>query len=325
MNRKVTIRDIAYLSGVSISTVSRVVSGKSNVSEETRQAVQDAIKKTGYEPNYTARALATKSADTVGVIIDRVPSKGLNNTFFIDSIQSIATTLNKYNKDMLLVFSSSDKSDEDIKVKKLIQSNKIDGIIKLSVQKNDKTLQYLSETETPTVLVGRTDLKNIISVNNDNIKAMKQGVNHLISKGMKKIAFVSGSPEYLVTVDRTTGYKLALEEAGLEYNEDNIFYTSFDIDSGYYIADELLKGDYEAVACTDDSIAFGISKKYTELGKYIEILTFNNSYLADFSDIPFTSVDINASELGRQSVELLLNNNKNIKEMLVETKLIIRS
>lgn len=325
MNRKVTIRDIAYLSGVSISTVSRVVSGKANVSEETRQAVQDAIKKTGYEPNYTARALATKSADTVGVIIDRVPSKGLNNTFFIDSIQSIATTLNKYNKDMLLVFSSSDKSDEDIKVKKLIQSNKIDGIIKLSVQKNDKTLQYLSETETPTVLVGRTDLKNIISVNNDNIKAMKQGVNHLISKGMKKIAFVSGSPEYLVTVDRTTGYKLALEEAGLEYNDDNIFYTSFDIDSGYYIADELLKADYEAVACTDDSIAFGISKKYTELGKYIEILTFNNSYLADFSDIPFTSVDINASELGRQSVELLLNNNKNVKEMLVETKLIIRS
>lgn len=325
MNRKVTIRDIAYLSGVSISTVSRVVSGKANVSEDTRKAVQDAIKKTGYEPNYTARALATKSADTVGVIIDRVPSKGLNNTFFIDSIQSIATTLNKYNKDMLLVFSSSDKSDEDIKVKKLIQSNKIDGIIKLSVQKNDKTLQYLSETETPTVLVGRTDLKNIISVNNDNIKAMKQGVNHLISKGMKKIAFVSGSPEYLVTVDRTTGYKLALEEAGLEYNEDNIFYTSFDIDSGYYIADELLKGDYEAVACTDDSIAFGISKKYTELGKYIEILTFNNSYLADFSDIPFTSVDINASELGRQSVELLLNNNKNVKEMLVETKLIIRS
>lgn len=325
MNRKVTIRDIAYLSGVSISTVSRVVSGKANVNEETRKAVQDAIEKTGYEPNYTARALATRSADTIGVIIDRVPSKGLNNTFFIESIQSIATSLNKYNKDMLLVFSSSDKSDEDEKVKKLIQSNKVDGIIKLSVQKNDKTLQYLSETETPTVLVGRTDLKNIISVNNDNVKAMREGVEHLISKGLNKIAFVSGSPEYLVTLDRTTGYKIALEEAGLEYSEDNIFYTSFDIDSGYYIADELLKGDYEAVACTDDSIAFGISKRYTEVGKNIEILTFNNSYLADFSDIPFNSVDINASELGRQSVELLLNNNKNIREMLVETKLIIRS
>lgn len=325
MNRKVTIRDIAYLSGVSISTVSRVVSGKTNVNEETRRAVLDAIEKTGYEPNYTARALATRSADTIGVIIDRVPSKGLNNTFFIESIQSIATSLNKYNKDMLLVFSSSDKSDEDRKVKKLIQSNKVDGIIKLSVQKNDKTLQYLSETETPTVLVGRTDLKNIISVNNDNVKAMREGVEYLISKGIKKIAFVSGSPDYLVTLDRTTGYKIALEEADLEYSEDNIFYTSFDIDSGYYIADELLKGDYEAVACTDDSIAFGISKKYTEVNKNIEILTFNNSYLADFSDIPFTSVDINASELGRQSVELLLNNNKNIREMLVETKLIIRS
>ena len=258
MNRKVTIRDIAYLSGVSISTVSRVVSGKANVNEETRKAVQDAIEKTGYEPNYTARALATKNADTIGVIIDRVPSKGLNNTFFIESIQSIATNLNKYNKDMLLVFSSTDKSDEDEKVKKLIQSNKVDGIIKLSVQKNDKTLQYLSETETPTVLVGRSNLKNIISVNNDNVEAMREGVEYLISKGLIKIAF-------------------------------------------------------------------GISKKYTEVGKYIEILTFNNSYLANFSDIPFNSVDINAKELGRQSVELLLNNNKNIREMLVETNLIIRS
>ncbi|MDO4604676.1 MAG: LacI family DNA-binding transcriptional regulator [Helcococcus sp.] len=325
MNRKVTIRDIAYLSGVSISTVSRVVSGYANVNEETRRAVQDAIEKTGYEPNYTARALATKNADTIGVIIDRVPSKGLNNTFFIESIQSIATNLNKYNKDMLLVFSSTDKSDEDEKVKKLIQSNKVDGIIKLSVQKNDKTLQYLSETETPTVLVGRSNLKNIISVNNDNVEAMREGVEYLISKGLKKIAFVSGSPEYLVTLDRTTGYKVALENANLKYSEDNIFYTSFDIDSGYYIADELLKGEYEAVACTDDSIAFGISKKYTEVGKYIEILTFNNSYLANFSDIPFNSVDINAKELGRQAVELLLNNNKNIREMLVETNLIIRS
>lgn len=325
MKRKVTIRDIAYLSGVSISTVSRVVSGKANVNEETRKAVQDAIDKTGYEPNYTARALATKSADTIGVIIDRVPSKGLNNSFFIEIVQSIATHLNKYHKDMLLVFSTSDKSDEDEKVKKLIQSNKVDGIIKLSVQKNDKTLKYLSDTGTPTVLVGRTDLDNIISVNNDNIKAMKEGVEYLISKGLKKIAFVSGSPDYLVTLDRTTGYKQALENANIEFDENDIYYTSFDIDSGYYIADELISKGYKAVACTDDSIAFGISKRYTELKKYIDILTFNNSQLADFSDIPFTSVDINACELGKQSVELLLNNDKEIKEMLVDTKLIIRS
>lgn len=325
MKRKVTIRDIAYLSGVSISTVSRVVSGKANVNEETRKAVQDAIDKTGYEPNYTARALATKSADTIGVIIDRVPSKGLNNSFFIEIVQSIATHLNKYHKDMLLVFSTSDKSDEDEKVRKLIQSNKVDGIIKLSVQKNDKTLKYLSDTGTPTVLVGRTDLDNIISVNNDNVKAMKEGVEYLISKGLEKIAFVSGSPDYLVTLDRTTGYKQALENANIEFDENDIYYTSFDIDSGYYIADELISKDYKAVACTDDSIAFGISKRYTELKKYIDILTFNNSQLADFSDIPFISVDINACELGKQSVELLLNNDKEIKEMLVDTKLIIRS
>lgn len=325
MDKKVTIKDIAYLSGVSIATVSRVISGKGKVNEDTKKIVQETVLKTGYEPNYTARALATKNSGTIAVMIDRIPSKGLNNSFFLEALDAIATNLNKYEKDMLLVFSSFDKSDEDQKVKKLVQSNKIDGIIKLSVQKNDKTLKYLASTNTPTVLIGRTELENIITVNNDNVNAMKEGVKFLISKGHKKIAFVSGSPDYLVTYDRNLGYKKALQECGLVFNKNDIFYTNFDIDCGYNVAKDIISKDYDAIACTDDLIAFGIAKKYKEKDKFIDIVSFNNSYFSDLSPFPINSIDINAKKLGKQSVELLLNNKNNIKNLIVDTNLIIRS
>ncbi|MFM1538738.1 LacI family DNA-binding transcriptional regulator [Helcococcus bovis] len=325
MTRKVTIRDVAYLAGVSISTVSRVVSNKVNVNEATRQKVQRAIDKTGYEPNYTARALATKNTDTIAVIIDRTPSKGFGNSFFLDILDAIATRLNFYSKDMLLVFSDGKNSTEYSKVKSLIQSNKIDGVIKLSVQKNDKTIEYLKESGKPTVVVGRPDSKNILSVNNDNSKAMQNAVNFLIKKGAKKTAFVGGNKEYIVTIDRQEGFETALKKHMIKYTHKDIFYTDFSIDAGYEIADKLIEKNYDSVACTDDLIAYGIAKRYNELGRFIKIISFNNTYLSKISNLPFSSVDINAKLLGKEAVDLMMNPEYSKKHTLVDTKLIVRS
>lgn len=325
MTRKVTIRDVAYLAGVSISTVSRVVSNKVNVNEITRQKVQRAIDKTGYEPNYTARALATKNTDTIAVIIDRTPSKGFANSFFLDILDAIATRLNFYSKDMLLVFSDGKNSTEYSKVKSLIQSNKIDGVIKLSVQKNDKTINYLKESSKPTVVVGRPNSKNMLSVNNDNPKAMQNAVNFLIKKGAKKPAFVGGNKEYIVTIDRQEGFELALKKHMINYDENDMYYVDFSIDAGYELADTLIEKEYDSVACTDDLIAYGIAKRYNELGKFIKIISFNNTYLSKISNLPFSSVDINAKLLGREAVDLIMNPQASQKQTLVDTKLIVRS
>lgn len=324
MKRKVTIRDVAYLAGVSISTVSRVVSNKVNVNEETRLKVQKAIDKTGYEPNYTARALATSSTDTIAVIIDRSPTQSFGNSFFLDALDGIATKLSEYKKDILLLFSEENFSDEYSKVKFLIQSNKIDGIIKLSVKKNDQTIKYLHSTGTPTVVVGRPN-EDILYVNNDNVYAMKKAVNHLISNDAKKIAFVGGNKELIVTLDREKGFKSALDEANIFYDDNDIFYEGFTIDSGYEIADTLVKNNYDSVACTDDLIAYGIAKRYNELNKNIKIISFNNTYLAEISPLPISTVDVNAKKLGQEAVELLLSENPNKRHSIIDTNLIIRS
>lgn len=322
MNSKVTIKDIAYLSGVSISTVSRVVSGKKNVNEITRKKVQDVIKKTGYEPNYTARALATKNTNTIAVVLDRSPKQSFRNSFYIEALEAISYELNLHGKDMLLVFSSNNIKKEDNKVKQLIQTNKIDGVIKLSVHQEDQTLQYLVETSTPTVIIGRHDNKNILSVNNNNVEAMEMAVDELINKGNKKIALVTGNKDLTVTIDRMEGYKKSLLRNNLTFSKDDFYSVNFDIDDAYNIADEIFKKDYDAIATTDDLIAFGISKRAKEVNKIYDILTFNNTLLAELSELPLIIVDINPAEIGKKSVELLLDTAPIEKQVIVNTKII---
>ncbi|WP_311487832.1 LacI family DNA-binding transcriptional regulator [uncultured Helcococcus sp.] len=322
MNSKVTIKDIAYLSGVSISTVSRVVSGKKNVNEITRKKVQDVIKKTGYEPNYTARALATKNTNTIAMVLDRTPKQSFTNSFYIEALEAISHELNLHGKDMLLVFSSNNIKKEDNKVKQLIQTNKIDGVIKLSVHQEDQTLQYLVETSTPTVIIGRHDNKNILSVNNNNVEAMEMAVDELINKGNKKIALVTGNKDLTVTIDRMEGYKKSLLRNNLTFSKDDIYSVNFDIDDAYNIADEIFKKDYDAIATTDDLIAFGISKRAKEVNKIYDILTFNNTLLAELSELPLIIVDINPAEIGKKSVELLLDTAPIEKQVIVNTKII---
>lgn len=324
MKSKVTIRDVAYLSGVSISTVSRVVSGKTNVSKDTFNKVQKAIEQTGYQPNYTAKALATNLTDTIAVIIDRTPSQGFENSFFLDALNGIVTKLNEFEKDMILVFTNPEDKHIDQGLKRLINTNKIDACIKLSVVKDDKTLEYLIENDTPTVVVGRVEDSDVMTVNNNNKNAMKSATNHLIEKGNKKIAFVGGSIDYIVTLDRRDGFIEAMDKSNIEFDDNNFYYTEFTKHAGYELSKELIVNGFDAVACTDDLLAYGISKGYFENNKDIDIVSFNNSYLSEIANIPISSVDINSKLLGEEAVNLLFNEN-NDKNIIVKSKLIIRS
>ena len=266
--------------------------------------------------------MATKNTNTIAVVLDRTPKQSFTNSFYIEALEAISYELNLHGKDMLLVFSSNDIKSEDNKVKQLIQTNKIDGVIKLSVHQEDQTLQYLVETSTPTVIIGRHDNKNILSVNNNNVEAMEMAVDELINKGNKKIAIVTGNKDLTVTIDRIEGYKKSLLKNNLTFSKDDIYSVNFDIDDAYNIADEIFKKDYDAIATTDDLIAFGISKRAKEVNKIYDILTFNNTLLAELSELPLIIVDINPAEIGRKSVELLLDTAPIEKQVIVNTKII---
>lgn len=303
MGKEPTIREVAAKAGVSIATVSRVVAGEKNVRPATVARVQEAIQKMGYRPNYNAQALARRTTNTIGVIVDRTPQAGLQNYYFIDMLASLATSLSSHCQDLLLAFTGEEKELEE--VQRIVSSQKIDGMIKLSVRDGDQTLEYLKAQKFPTVVIGNAKANPpLFYVDNDNVQAMQDAAKYLVDGGHRKIAFVGGSPQYIVTRDRLKGFLRAIEsEKQVEYK---IFYAEFRVEDGYRLGQQLLDEGFEAAACTDDLLAMGILEYARENGRKIVVAGFNNVAQQMRCITPFSSVDIQTQALAESAVELLL-------------------
>lgn len=324
MKTKVTIKDVAKLAGVSPSTVSRVVSGKGKISQQTIDKVQESIEELGYVPNYTARSLANSNTDTIAVLVNRGPTS-LNNTYFTDAIQAIAQELSIHNKELLLIFSEDNHKERD-KIKSLVEMNRIDGVIKLSVKLNDPTVDYLSEKGVPAVVIGNPEKKDrIVWVDNDNEIAMYEVVESLVADGKKDLCFVGGSMNFIVTKDRLRGFVKACEDYGLDVDKDDVYELSFTWEDAYKNADTIISKGYDAIICTDDLIALGIQKRALEIGKRVYVTGFNNAKESNFSLYPIPSVDIKTDKLGKWAVKLLLdqiNGDKKVVSKIIKTEFI---
>lgn len=305
MKAKVTIKDVAKHAGVSTSTVSRVVSRKGKISEETTLKVKESIRTLGYVPNYSARSLVSSSTDTIAVLVDRSP-KSLNNSYFTEVLQAISDELTMHNKELLLTF-SKDNQEEKRRVKNLIETNRIDGVIKLTVRENDLTTKYLIKNKVPSVVIGNPEQKDeILWVDNDNEQAMFEVVDSLIKDGHQKMCFVGGAAKFIVTKDRLAGFKKAHDKHGLKFDEADIYYVDFSKEDAYRNADKIISKGYDAIVCIDDAIAMGIYKRADERRIKVKVTGFNNSNEIQFLGYPISTVDIRTDLLGRSAVKLLL-------------------
>lgn len=322
--KKVTIKDVAKHAGVSPSTVSRVVSKKGKIGAKTTDRVYESIRLLGYVPNYNARSLVNNSTDTIAVVVDRSP-KSLDNAYFSDVLKSIATELSIYEKEILLIFSEMNVDERD-KIKNLVEANRIDGVIKLSVMKDDLTVDYLSENQIPAVVIGNPENKGkILWVDNDNEHAMYEVVTNLIDDGKTNLCFVGGSPKFIVTRDRLSGFKKALAKNGLDFNESQVYHVDFSEEDAYRNADKIINENYDAIVCTDDLIALGILRRATDKDKKIYITGFNNSREANWSSSSIPTVDIRTDKLGKWAVRLLMgriDGDLTVTNKIVKTKFI---
>ena len=325
--KKPTIKDVAKLAGVSPSTVSRVLSNNKMISDKTSERVRQAIEELNYTINYSARSLAVSDSQTVAVVLDRGPGLSLNNSFFVEILQAIALELVQYNKELLLIFSSSDE-DERKRVENLTKSNRVDGLIKLSIRNDDSTIKYLTENKYPAVIIGTPEKGVDISyVDNDNVKAMYEVCSYLINQGKSRLAFVGGSEQYIVTRNRRSGYEKALTDNNLYFGKEDQYYVEFSKEDAYNRAGEILEKDYDAIVCTDDLIALGIIERANELKDKVVVTGFNNSLEAKLSNNKIATVDINAPLLGKKAVDLLMSRieeDSEPKGILVETEFIVR-
>lgn len=328
---KITIKDVAKEANVATSTVSRVLSNSSKISEKTKEKVHKAIKKLNYKPNAIARSLANNKTRILGVVLPEDADNILNNPFFINAMKGISMYAQKKNYYITYAFSKTQHIDKK-HLKDIINSNLVDGVILLRVSEDDKNIAYLKSIGFPFVVVGRPDNPDeVLWVNNDNIIAMYNVVEKLIKKGHRKIGFVGAIENLNMSKDRFIGYKSALLDNNISYDESIVIHKDvFLEEEGQIACSELLKNkDITAIVTTDDLIAFGIMKelKLKNIDN-ISIVGFNNTPLSAYQNPPLATVDINAYELGYSAAKLLINNlegNENSKKhYIVDTEFIER-
>ncbi|MDS0527154.1 LacI family transcriptional regulator [Clostridium sp. SHJSY1] len=328
---KVTIKDVAKEAGVATSTVSRVLSNSDRISDETKERVNEAIKKLNYIPNIMARGLANNKTNILAVVVPQGAEDLFENQFFIQAMKGISICAEKRNYYIMYAFQDN-KSCDDSWIRRFTDSNLVDGICLLRVREHDKYIDYLKENNFPFAVIGRPEeAEGVFWVDNDNFKAMYDLVNLLLDRGHKNIAFIGAQESLNVSIDRLRGYKESLTSRGLKIN-DNLIYIGreFNEKCGEEGLKEILNKEVPtAVVATDDMIAFGVQNMLKEKGlDNISVVGFNNVPLSVHRNPPLASVDINSEKLGYHATKLLINkiNNedKSKNYYIIDTKLVER-
>jgi LacI family transcriptional regulator len=317
----VTIYDVAREANVSMATVSRVVNGNPNVKPATRKKVQEVIERLGYRPNAVARGLASKKTTTVGVIIPDISS-----TFFAElarGIEDIAT-MYKYN----IILSNSDQNKEkELHLLNTMLGKQVDGIVFMSGNITHEHVEEFEKSPVPIVLAGSiAETEKIPSVNIDYDQAAYDVTRYFIDKGHKEIAVVIGPLHEPINSERKmSGYRRALQEAGIEYREEYVFEGDYTYDSGMEAIEQLLELEKKpsAIFVGSDEMALGVVHGAEDKGYRIpedfEVISSDNTRLALMVRPQLTSIVQPLYDIGAVAMRLLtkLMNKEKVEEQTV--------
>ncbi|MEL7644655.1 MAG: LacI family DNA-binding transcriptional regulator [Anaerolineaceae bacterium] len=314
MEKRVTSHDVAELAGVSRTTVSFVFNDDKQhfVRPETRQKVREAAHQLGYYPNASARALASKQAKAIGLIMTRDPHYIAADNFLPQIIGGLLDVVKE--KQISLLIEWVEPGEQTHTYLNLTQAKHIDGMILLTPRFDDPGLKALEQLGIPCVIMGQVPGSNLPFVDIDNCAAAHMAVNHLIALGHTRIACITNARlSYTSASQRLQGYRQALMDAGLNIDENLIQEADFDSASGYAAMRNLLGSgsNFSAVFAGSDAVALGALAAIHEAGLTIP----GDISIVGFDDIPeaahyfpgLTSVRVPANEIARQSCRLLMH------------------
>ena len=280
-----TIKDVARMAGVSISTVSRVINDSKPVSPESRRKVLKAIDELGYKPNEVARSLVTKKSNLIGVIVNDI-----GNPYVDQILRGIEEVGRMYDYDIVLCSSYGD-ADTELKFIQLLLRKQAEGLILVSEILNKPALEYMKDTKVPFVYLNRHyEVLDIPTVKINNESASKKVMDYLISKNHKNILYVSEDKDLETTVEK---YKLETYIKSMENIEMEPIIYKIDgnkINDGYshgkQVLDLINKKDISGVFCSHDELAIGlISYLYDEGIKVPDDVSF-----VGYGDIGLASI-----------------------------------
>lgn len=310
----ITIKEIATLAGVSKTTVSKVINNKDeNISQETRSRIQAIIKEHNYVPNKLAQSLITKRTNTIGLLIPDI-----RNPFFTDISRGVEDKAHESGYNVIICNTDEDAEREESGIRTLLE-RKIDGIIFAASSNTNLTNANYKNVRIPTVLIDKNINMNLENLKGrvvvENLDGAYKATKHLISNGHKNILYLSGPNLNQISIDRLNGYKKALNEADLKYDDKNLVIGQFNTEWAFDYIQTLENIDFTAVFCANDLIAIGVIKGLENKGYNIpddiSVVGFDDIYMARMVTPALTTVRQPSYDIGYKAGEILIKNLEN--------------
>lgn len=305
-----TMLEVAKRAGVSKATVSRVLTGNGYVSQETKDRVFQAIEESGYRPNLLARSLATKSTQTIGLVVTNTLYHGV----YFSELLFHAARMTEDKGRRLILADGKHSADEEREAIQYLLDLRCDAIIIyprfLSVDEMDDIIQSHSQ---PIMVINRRLRRNRSHcVWSDQKASSFHAVSHLIAQGHRDIAFITGSLDSPTGIERLAGYKEALSQNGIVIRNALIVKGKWTPATGAAGVETLLARQvpFSALVASNDDMATGAMKQLHQRGirvpEQVSVLGFDDTALAPYLIPSLSSVKIPVTEMIKETISRLI-------------------
>lgn len=302
-----TISDVAAALGLSKTTVSRAISGKGRVSEETRSRVQDYIRQHNYRPNAVASGLAQSKTYNIALVITSRFSN-FDLPFVRKSMTAVCEAAAQSEYDILVTVADRRKFSS---LRRLLDKGKVDGVLLTFAVENDPLTDLLRAREMPFVVLGSLEDKSILQVDNDQVAGCRELTSLLLTMGRRRIALLGGSYGYTVNVSRLRGYEQAHELAGLPVQKELVFLELENQRTQLTALEEALKHEPDCILCMDDMMAMTVLKALKSKGiripEDIQLASMYDSEALEESSPGITALQFDAEHLAHTGYQMLLD------------------
>jgi DNA-binding LacI/PurR family transcriptional regulator len=292
VEKTITLKDIAMHLGLSVPTVSRALAGHTDIAKKTRELVVNTASEMNYRPNVHAKSLVSKKVSMENILILGVPNvlKSIAfNSYYAEIMWAFCDTIETTRYRLILAV--EDESDESfVDYHKLIRDHSASAAIILDLKENDDRVEELTAAKIPLVVLGEYAPRNELqcAVWTDNIEGAYLATRHLIRRKRRRVALVGGLKGQMVSYSRLKGYRKALEEAQVPFDE-NLVVEPLEVDEhgGYSAMHELLHRDieFDAVFCASDLRSIGVIKALREQGLSVP----KDVAVVGYDDLPIAS------------------------------------
>lgn len=327
-----TIKEVAKLAGLSVSTVSRYLNNHPYISEDKKNRIKEAMEELDYVPSSIATQLRSNKNNTIGVLVSRITNPFFSN--LVDSIERNCKNLGY----KVLIMQTYDDDKAELDMLNLLKQQVISGIIMCSIEGDISRIASFQKYGHIVLCNEREPNIDIPQIYTNQESMSYEATQYLIDNGYRKIAYCTGGNLVIGGHGsyRTTGFENALKKNQLEMKKEWIFKEVHTIDDGRKIARKICNMSYDerpdAVFTGSDEIAYGLIDEVQIFGLSVPndlaILGFDNQPYANLLSVPLTTINQPVEELGIESSNLLIglieNSPYKVNETALQLKLIIR-